>query len=392
MSLSVSGAKQKIGQAVRGRADEIKDIALKIHRNPELGFEEFQALAWQKDFLESRGFSLQSPFAGLATAYRAETGGGRPVIAFLAEYDALKGLGHACGHNLIAASALGAGAALAEVIRAENIPGAVVILGTPAEEGGGGKVVMVENGCMDGIDMTIMAHPTNSTADLIGSTGVYHLTVTYTGQAAHAASAPHQGRNALDAVRLLFAGVDAWRQQLPDDCRVHGVITHGGDAPNIIPDKASGYFYLRSLNNEQLEKMYKRFQDIIRGAALMTDTEFDFQRQGRPFKAFKPNKALNAAMLGEAEALGFKAVRARRPIMGSTDYGDVSLKAPSANLWFDITNDPKIGNHSPEFERAAGSDFALAQTLKAAEVLAVIGYRYLTEPDFREEVKRDFGI
>jgi amidohydrolase len=387
----MSTAHQKIKEAIEQHADEIKDLSLKIHKNPELGFEEFKAIKWQHEFLKQQGFSVNTPFAGMETAYRAETGQGTPVFAFAAEYDALKGLGHACGHNLIAGTALGAGTALAEVMREDGIPGTLVVLGTPAEEGGGGKVLMVNNGGIEGIGAVLMAHPAGVTMGDHGSLAMESYSVTYYGQSSHAAAFPHRGRNALDAIRLLYNGVDAWRQQLPDHCRIHGIITKGGEAPNIIPDEASCFFFLRSRSNEVLENMIERFKKIAQGASLMADTEMKVDQEDLPYKAKKVNQVLNEAFLDEAERLGVNTIRPKRPAMGSSDFGDVSQVVPAAHVYFGITEDSEIVGHSPQFEKAAATDFALERMLKTAEILARVGYSYFTDSDFREKVHEDFN-
>lgn len=386
----MSAAHQKIKEVIEKHAETIKDLSLKIHQNPELGFEEFNALKWQKEFLEQQGFTVKTPFAGMETAYRAETGRGTPVFSFVAEYDALKGLGHACGHNLIAGTALGAGAALAEIMRQEDIPGTVVVLGTPAEEGGGGKVLMVNNGGIECIDAVIMAHPAGTTMGDAGSLAMESYSVTYHGQSSHAAAFPHRGRNALDAIRLLYNGVDAWRQQLPDNCRIHGIITKGGEAPNIIPDEASCFFFLRSRSNEFLQNMVERFKKIAQGASLMTDTEMKLHQEDLPYKARKANQVLNEAFLDEAEQMGFETIRPKRPAMGSSDFGDISQEVPAAHVFFGITEDTETVAHSPQFEKAAATEFALERMLKTAEILARVGYTYFTDSDFREKVHKDF--
>jgi amidohydrolase len=386
----MSTAHQKIKEVVEKHAKEIKDLSLKIHQNPELGFEEINALKWQQEFLTQRGFTVKTPFAGMETAYRAETGHGTPGFSFVAEYDALKGLGHACGHNLIAGTALGAGTALAEIMREDDIPGTMVVLGTPAEEGGGGKVLMVKNGGIEGIDAVIMAHPAGITMGDSGSLAMESYSVAYHGQSSHAAAFPHKGRNALDAIRLLYNGVDAWRQQLPDNCRIHGIITKGGEAPNIIPDEASCFFFLRSRNNEVLENMVERFKKIAQGASLMTDTEMKLHQEDLPYKARKVNQVLNEAFLDEAEQVGVETARPKRPAMGSSDFGDISQEVPATHVYFGITGDTDIVGHSPQFEKVSATGFALEQMLKTAEILARVGYNYFTDSDFREKVRKDF--
>lgn len=384
--------KQEILDSVDSIAPLLKDIALEMHNNPELGLEEFKAVRRQVELFDDWGFEVTSPFAGLDTAYKATYGNGGPVFCFMAEYDALPGLGHACGHNLIATAAVGAGKALANLLEAENIPGTVVVMGTPAEEGKGGKVRMIEQNALDGIDAAMMAHPSDSTATWAGCMGVERFDVSFFGKSAHAAKAPEEGRNALDAVMLLFQGINAWRQQLPEKTRVHGIITDGGTLPNIIPDKASAAFYLRADNNKQIEKMVKRFENIAQGAALMTDCEYEVERRAFGYKSGLPNNTLNKAFFEYASDLAMEPKVPTSISRASTDFGNVSHEIPGIHIYFRIVEGDEFhALHTIEFAEDAKSDYAISQTVKTAKAMAMVGYRFLTDSKFRNDIAEDFS-
>jgi len=379
-----------IAKTVAQSSDTLKRLALDIHATPELGYAEHKAVAWQTKLLKRWGFQVRQPYVRLDTAYRAVKGRGKPVVCFMAEYDALPEIGHACGHNLICTAALGAGRALAAALAQEKRPGTVVVLGTPAEEGGGGKVQMIARGALKGIDMAIMAHPSVRTQPWIGSTAIRSYHVSFAGQAAHAAGSPHEGRNALDAVRLLFSGVDAWRQQLRESGRVHGIITGGGAAPNIIPDSAACYFFVRSPDDAVLDDMVRRFKAIAGGAALMTDTEVTIRAADGGYKAPWINGPLNDAWVEATNALKLNCQTDVEPGRGSTDFSDVSQVVPGAHEYFAITRKDELPSHSPQFATAAASAYGLKQMLAAAEALANVGYRFATDDAFRRDVRQAY--
>lgn len=378
-----------IQKAIKQAAPALKRLALDIHRHPETGYKEVRAARRQTVLLRQWGFKVTAPFAGLPTAYKAEVGTGRPVFAILAEYDALAQLGHGCGHNLIAAAALGAARGLAAAMRAENLSGTLAVIGTPAEETLGGKVVMARAGAFRGLDAVMMAHPSWRTTPDTGSSAVTRFTVTFHGKAAHAAASPELGRNALDAVTLLFQGVNAWRQHLPETSRVHGIITAGGVAPNIVPDTAACFFYLRSRDDGVLKKMRRFFINIARGAALMTGTRTEIQESDCPYQARKPNRALNDAFMQYAAAAGLNPITPERPGRASSDFGNVSRLAPGAHVYFGIARQT-IAGHSTEMRAAAGSAYGLEQMLRAAAAMAATGRRFFADAAFRKEVARDF--
>ncbi|MBI2553194.1 MAG: amidohydrolase, partial [Candidatus Rokubacteria bacterium] len=261
--------KTKVCRALDALADELEAISHRLHANPELCYEEQKAAAWLTEFLEQKGLKVERGVGGLPTAFRATVPGSAPgpTIAIMAEYDALPKIGHACGHNVIAASGCGAGAALAVALKTIPFRGTIQVIGTPAEEGGAGKVRLLEAGAFKGVEAALMIHPRCGTQIWRPSLGIIKVKAEFHGKAAHASSWPWRGANALNAVIQLFVGLDAMRQQLRPDARVHGVITHGGDKPNIIPEYTAAAFYLRSPNKEYLQELLRRFEGCAQGAA-----------------------------------------------------------------------------------------------------------------------------
>jgi len=378
-----------IKQSIARISGDLCDLALRIHRHPEIGLAETQACSWQMELLRRLSFVFEPNYAGLATAYRAQKGGGRPAVAFLAEYDALPGIGHGCGHNLICAAAIAAAYGLSEALAASGVEGTAVVLGTPAEEGRGGKVQIIARQGFADIDAALMAHPYTITTGDAGCLAVKRYDVTFHGRSAHASVAPEEGRNALDAVMLLFHGINAWRQHLPGGTRIHGIVSEGGHAPNIVPERASACFYLRAAEDRVLAMMIERFQQMAEGAALMTATRADVCPGEVGYRAGKPNPVFNAEYLRQAEELGLAPQAGGKHGLGSTDFGDVSQLMPAAHLYFGIAAGAPL--HSPEFAAAAATEHALQRMLLAGEALARIGYRFCADAAFREEARAAFA-
>lgn len=379
-----------VAEALREHRDELRGICRKIHDNPELGFEERDAAQWQVELTRSWGFNVETPFGGLETAYKASAGRDGDTFCFMAEYDALPKLGHACGHNLIATCALAAGLALKRLLEKRRAKGRVIIMGTPAEEGKGGKVIMIRNNAFNGIDAAMMGHPFYRTITDPGYLANARFDVAFRGVPSHASVSPEKGKNALDAVMLLFQGVNAWRQQLPEVTRVHGNITDGGEAPNIIPGRAACCVTLRANEDKVLREMRRRFLKMIEGAALMTETVPDIKEKENPYRAGLINAPLNEAFYELASDLGLNPSRPSRGGRASTDFANVSQILPCAHIFFGIAEEQKIALHSPAFVEIAGSDAAFDKTLLTAEALALTGFRYLTVPTFKQNVNNDF--
>ncbi len=384
--------KETINNSYNEYLKEIEHIVHKIHDTPELSEEETLACKFQVELLEKRGFDVEKKYKRIDTAFNATFGEGRPNICIMSEYDALPGIGHGCGHNLIAGVALGTGMVLKELIAKNHLKGRVTVMGTPAEERRGCKIDLIRAGALKGVDIVLMAHPSDHpTSQSMEEAGIMQFLIEFKGRSAHAAAGPEKGLNALDAVRLMFNGVDAWRQQLPETCRIHGVIKDGGKAPNIIPDYALADFYLRSFDMDFLLSMKKRFENIAKGAALMTDTKLIIQDIKNPYKPGKPNNELNKAFMTLAKAYDMNP-EWQEPSRASSDFGDVTYEVPAMHAFFNITEENKdIVIHSREFTQCAASPFALKQMAKTSKILSEIGYTYLTQKDFRKRVQETWN-
>ena len=380
----------RIDAHVRREADALLELSHRIHAHPEVAFQEMQASRWLADALEARGFAVERGVGGLPTAFRATLDGSAagPTVAVLCEYDALPGLGHACGHNVIATVGAGAGFALAPLMH--DLPGRLVVLGTPAEEGGGGKVLLLDAGAFEEIDAAIMIHPASvnqAAMPLLAST---HWDVTFHGRPAHAAMAPHLGVNALDAVRLAFAGVDALRQQVRPDVRIHGIVTHGGDASNVIPERASMRLVARSADGAYLQgELAPRLERLFEGAALMTGARAEVVPAPIRYREMRFNRPLEAAFARHAERRG----RRLLPLdpntgTGSSDIGNVSQALPS--LHGQLAIDDAALPHTAAFAEAARSARGDATVLDGAAVLAGIAAELLTDPARMAEVRAAF--
>ena len=367
------------------------DLSHRIHAHPEVRFEEVQAAAWLSEALEARGFVVERGVGGLPTAFRArlEGRGPGPTVAVLCEYDALPGLGHACGHNVIATMGAGAGFALAPLM--ENFDGTLVVLGTPAEEGGGGKVTLLDAGVFEGVDAAIMIHPYKSSHPTMGTLAATRWDVAFRGVPAHAAMAPHLGRNALDAVRLAFAGIDALRQQVRDDVRIHAIVTDGGAAANIIPETASMNAVARARSARYLfDDLVPRLENVFRGAALMTGTEATITPSSLPYLEIVGNAPLEAAFTRHATRRGHSvAPYDVADGTGSTDMGNVSQAVPGLHGMLDI--DDAAMPHTAAFEVAAGSPRGDAAVLDGAAVLAGVAAELFLDADLMAEVKAAFA-
>ena len=373
--------------SIKGDLRELSDA---IWNNPELAYKEFFAAKTAAALLEKLGYAVQTPCFGVDTAFTASYGSGAPCFAIFAEFDALPGIGHGCGHNLICAAAIGAFHAVVQQLKAANIKGRVVLLGSPAEESGGGKIKMIEQNCLDGIDAAMMVHPSYRTVPDTGSSAICRYDITFHGKEAHAAGAPELGINALSAVNLLFAGVNAYREHTPEFARMHGIITDGGKAPNITPGTASCRFFLRSTEQKWMQEIDKRFLDIVRGAELMTGATAEIEAFNTPYQARIPNSALNRLYLEGVSALGLKYEIPKIGGRGSSDFGNVSQRIPGIHPYFSIA-DHEISGHSEEFEAASGTDLAFENAMKAASAMANAAFTYISDVDFKQEVDADFA-
>jgi len=373
-------------------ADRAALIALstRIHACPELNFEEHRAAGWLADYLEARGFAVERGAYGLATAFAARLGSGTPRVAILCEYDALPGIGHACGHNVIAAAGAGAGVALAELVAATG--GSVVVLGTPAEEGGGGKVLMARAGAFADVDAAMMVHPAGLDLDAMHVLAISQIAVTYTGRAAHASAFPFLGVNALDALVTAYNSIAQLRQHIRPDERIHGIITDGGQAPNIVPDRAAGLFYVRAASEQQLGALKQRVEGCFHAGAHATGAQVSVQTVGEDYSEMIHNRPLVEAYSANLARLGRHALKIDdipAAVAGSTDMGNVSRVVPSIHPMIAIAP-PHVPLHSPEFTTWAASEEAHRAVVDGAKALAMTALDVLCDTGVRNQARAAF--
>ena len=366
---------------------ELAQLSRDIHGDPELAYQERHALAAIADLLERQGHRVERGIGGLETAFRTRVGPkDGPAIALLAEYDALPDVGHGCGHNLIAISNVGA--FLVAAASAARLDVGVELIGTPAEENGGGKIDLLRKGVFDRILAALSSHPAGQGGWAVSGTGlgVVGKRVTFIGVAAHAGSAPEKGRNALNAVVRLFVGIDGWRQQLDADSRVHGYISDGGKAMNVVPSRAEAIFGLRAKERQTLDGMVERFGEIAKGAALLTGTKVEIAEYLPYYEPVKANLALGDVIAAELERHGVTPVRGVL-VTASTDLGNVSTKLPTDWVRFPVSEKPVPG-HSEQMRDASISDLAHRNAMMTAEVLGAAAVRVASDKALRERIAK----
>ena len=358
------------GQLIKERLAEISDY---IYRNPELGNEEYKAAEALTSFLKEHNFSVESNIAGMETAFKATFESGKPglTVGYLCEYDALPKIGHGCGHNMIGVMSAGAGVVLSKVL--SEIGGKVIVYGTPAEETNGGKVILTEAGVFDELDAAMIVHPDGETRASGSSSALYPLRFIYKGKTAHAASCPEKGINALNSVIQLFNGIDALRQHVTPDVRMHGIITKGGVAANIVPDEAVADFYFRASTKERVTEVVEKVKKIAEGAALMTGATLEMERYELPYDDLKTNETLSEMFNENLRALGITDIKEAKTTGGSSDIGNVSHVAPTIHPYIGITDCPMVG-HSVEMAKATTTNKAHDRLLIAALAMAYTGY------------------
>ena len=381
-------APERIAAAVQAHRDEILALAHAIHEDPEGGFDEVRASARVADVLRRAGFAVEHPAGSLATAVRARLTGARPgpTVAILAEYDALRGLGHGCGHNVI--SGAGVGAVLALAALRDELPGEVVFLGTPAEEDLAGKQVMLDDGLFAGVDAAMMIHPSNQTQVEMELLASIDAEVTFSGLQAHASTDPWNGRNALDALILLFGSVGLWRQQLRPDARVHGIVVDGGTAVNIIPSRAVGHFRIRTSDGAYHAALQARFAEMVRAAELAAGCTSELRWFARA-DTMRHNGAMGERFAANLARLGI-ADGPLSPRVGSSDIGNVSQVMPTIHPMLAIVDGP-VPLHSVAFREAARTERADDTIIAGATCLAQTAWELLSEPGLLEAARAEFA-
>ena len=379
-------------QTIDAASESLRALSLDIHSHPEENYEEVHAHAALTSWLTDAGFEVTPSAYGMDTAFEATRGVGGPTIAVLSEYDALPGIGHACGHNLIAISGVAAGLAVAEALEREGVEGTVKVLGSPAEEGGGGKIRLIDEGAFEDVSAAMMIHP--GTGDILYPfvLAIDTCFVEFRGKNAHAAGAPWEGRNALDALVLAYQAIGLLRQQAHPTVRIHGKIHHGGEKPNIIPDYAQAEFYVRAPFEDRLDETIKRVEDCFAGAARATGCDWSVEWQaGERYSNMANNGPLAETYGRRWLDLGVRAADIDGSIQGSfgsTDMGNVSHVVPSIHPMYLIPHES--GNHTPQFTAAAATDEGHQLTLTATKAMAHTALDWLTNPDLRDRALADF--
>ncbi|HZA75605.1 MAG TPA: M20 family metallopeptidase [Acidimicrobiales bacterium] len=365
----LSDVKARLAAEVDRRRGLLVDVSHQIHAQPELGYEERFAHDLLTRVLEEEGLGVTRSARGMDTAFEAHAGSTGPTVAVLCEYDALPGIGHACGHNVIAAAGLGAGLAAAAL--AEELGGRVAVVGSPAEEGGGGKLHLIDAGAFKGVDAALMVHPADADLAAMDVIAVHEVVVTYTGEAAHAAAFPHRGRNALDAAVLGYVNVAALRQHIAPGERIHGIISHGGDKPNIVPARAQSEWMVRSPTLAGLDRLKQRFVACLEAGAEAAGCEIDIGWRDVVYADMVDNQAIVERYRANAEALGrmVRSPSTTRRVVGSTDMGNVSYEVPAIHPMIQVAP-PGVPIHTPAFAGFAGGPEGDQAVVDGAKALA----------------------
>ena len=381
--------KKRVIDEVEGRRDQLIELSLRIHANPEMAFFESKAAGWLTDYLEAEGFAVERGICQIGTAFRATSGSGQPRVAFLAEYDALAGIGHGCGHNIIAMASVGAGIATKAVV--SEVGGTALVIGTPAEEIGGGKVFMAHRGGFDDVDVAMLVHPGSRDVAVTHALALVALGVQYFGKAAHAAARPEAGINALDALIIAYNGISVLRQHIRDSARVHGIITEGGQAVNVVPERAAGAFLVRADDDAYLEELKEKVLACFRAGAEATGARLEHRWEEEVrYRALRSNRALAEAYRRNMQALG-REVQEEEPKrhLGSTDMGNVSALVPAIHPTVAIAP-PDVPIHTPEFRDAAASEAGQRGLVDAAKAMAMTAVDVLVNGELRRRIEEEF--
>jgi amidohydrolase len=384
----LSGLKLAARADIDNQRRQLADISLKIHSNPETGFKEHKASNWLTQYLESNGFVVERGICRMETAFKASYGDKKPAIAILAEYDALPQLGHACGHNLIAAIAVGA--AIASKSAVDKLGGSVIVIGTPAEEIHGGKVIMAERGAFNGVDMAMMVHPSTNDTATTRALACASLDVQFFGKEAHAAAHPEEGINALDAIILSFNAINSLRQHIRDDARIHGIITDGGQVVNVVPAHSAASFLVRAKDEAYLEELKNKVLNCFKGAAAATGADLKYSWGDVQYAPMRNNTVMANLFIANMNILG-RSVKLVNPdqSFGSTDMGNVSQLVPSIHPSVAIA--PKgVSIHSPQFAEAAASESAIQGIIDAANAISMTVIDLLSSPEIVKESNKYF--
>jgi len=384
--LDIKKTKSDVVKKVDAQSNKLIALSHKIHENPEPGFNEVKASKWLAEYLEKNGFEIERGICQLPTAFRGSYGNGWPHIAFMAEYDALPEIGHACGHNIICTTAVGAAVAAKSAV--DQFGGSIIVIGTPAEEIYGGKSIMAERGAFSDIDIAMIVHPSTLNVASNRSLACITLDVEFFGKAAHAAVLPEEGINALEAMILSFNGINSLRQHIREQARIHGIITKGGDAPNVVPAYTAGSFLVRAMDDTYLEELKGKVLNCFKAASLATGAKLKFRWKDY-YAPLLTNTTLADVLAANMCALG----REPQPIpdraFGSSDVGNVSRVVPTIHP--EVAIAPRnISLHSAEFAEAAVSEEGNRGLLDGAKALAMTAVDLLVNPETIAKIKEEF--
>ncbi len=387
-NLNIEKLKASVTGEIDAQRHQLSELSLKIHANPELGFHEVQATAWLTQYLEKNGFSVERGICELPTAFRASYGQGKPAIAILAEYDALPGLGHACGHNLIATCAVAA--AVASKLAIDQFGGSILAIGTPAEEIYGGKAIMADRGAFNNVDMAMMMQPGVYNTATIQALANQSLEVEFFGKAAHAAARPEAGINALEAMLNSFTAINSLRQHIKSTARIHGIITDGGQAANVVPAHSAGNFIVRAEDNTYLDELKERVLNCFVGAATASGARLEYRWDKIRYAPMRNNLTLARLFRQNMQSLGRRMqLFSHGSAFGSTDMGNVSQLVPGIHPIVAIAPKDVLG-HSPRFAEAAASEAGMRGLVDAAKTLTMTVVDLVTNPDMAVKVKKEF--
>jgi amidohydrolase len=386
--MDIEKVKAQVCHQIETHHPRLDELSLKIHSNPELGFQESKAAAWLTQYLKENGFSIERGICDLPTAFRASYGEGKPAIAILAEYDALPKMGHACGHNIIAASAVGAGIAAKTAIN--QFGGNILVIGTPAEELHGGKAIMAERGAFDHVDIAMIVHPGVRNAAAIQALACQSLEVEFFGKAVHAATRPEKGINALEAMLQSFAAINSLRQHIKNKARIHGIITDGGEAANIVPAHSAGVFIVRAEDNTYLDELKQKVINCFAGAATATGARLKYRWGDTRYAPMRNNLTLARLFQQNMQSLGRK-VKLTDPssAFGSTDMGNISQLLPSIHPMVAIAPQ-EVVVHSTQFASAAASEAGSRALFDAAKALAMTVVDLVANAEAVVRIKEEF--
>ena len=385
----MSSLKTKASSTIDSYKEDLCQLSNKIWECPEIGFQEYKAHELLTNFLDKEGFTVERSYTGIETAFRATFGAGRPNVCVICEFDALPGIGHACGHNLIAEAGIAAGLGLKAALESnDSLIGRVTVMGTPAEESDGGKVYLIENGAFDDVDFAMMVHPSPYNELKMKALACIDWRITYTGKAAHAAAFPWEGVNALDAAVMAYTSISTLRQQMKPTCCIHGIITNGGAKPNIIPEKTELEYFIRGPTRKETMQLCSRVKACFEAAALATGCQVVIKEISKFFEDMNSNDTLAQLYLTNISTLGVEDMVETRNELGSTDMGNVSNIVPSIHPMYAVGSGE--ANHTREFTAVSNTPEAHSATLTAAKAMAHTCIDVLTTDGLLEKVKLQF--